>query len=178
MDAIGPSAAAVDENHGGVEEGPQAARGSGVLGIMAALRDQDEPLPDNTLQWEITIGQDGLVRLSPEFVGSFLADRLRWEAERRAVKRTTTPLPSLTHATTTEFAALMRLSVRTVRSLLPKMTPGQHYFRQGRRVVIIVEAARQLVEGRNLLGLPTTGDLAEDELQLRDRRLAPRRKRS
>lgn len=130
----------------------------------------------NTLQWKVIIGTDGEVRVPLDFVGPFLADRLRWEADRRVAPANR--LEPGGHATTAEFAATMRLSVRTVRTLLRSMTLGQHYFRQGRRVVIIVDEARKLLQERNLLSSPSTGDLAENELRQRKGRISKRERRS
>lgn len=149
------------------------------------------PSPDEPgVEWEVRIGKDGSYRLDADFVGPFLADRLAWERDRsRPTALLTTeprqsaspppqapPAPALVgpHGTVAEFAHLIRLSVRTTRELVKTMTEGRHYFRQGRRVVIIVDAARQLIESRNLLDAPSTGDLAEDELERRSRKLAAR----
>lgn len=131
------------------------------------------------LRWTVEIGTDGEVRIPLEFVGAFFADRLRWEAERRVQQAPEPTAPGPTgHATVAEFATLMRLSPRTMRKLLGKMTVGVHYLRQGRRVVVIVAAARRLLEERDLLSGPSTTDLAEQELLTRKRRVAGRKRGS
>lgn len=146
------------------------------------------PSPDDiSVEWEVRIARNGAVLLDPDFVGPFLADRLAWERDRRKpaappqVEPSAPPpppapaaAPAGPHATVAEFAHLIRLSVRTTRELVKTMTEGRHYFRQGRRVVIIVDAARHLIESRNLLDAPSTGDLAEDELARRSQKLASR----
>lgn len=37
----------------------------------------------SSIEWQTTIERDGTIRMPAEFVGEFLDDRLRWEAERR-----------------------------------------------------------------------------------------------
>lgn len=44
-----------------------------------------DPTPD--LSWEVRVGKDGYIHLSPEFVGPFLADRLAWERSLRVSRR-------------------------------------------------------------------------------------------
>jgi hypothetical protein len=39
---------------------------------------EDQPPSDQSDDWEVRIGKDGYIRLSPEFVGAFLAERLAW----------------------------------------------------------------------------------------------------
>lgn len=46
---------------------------------MSPPEDVDDQETKTDLTWEVTIGSDGFVRLSPEFVGPFLAARLAWE---------------------------------------------------------------------------------------------------
>jgi hypothetical protein len=58
------------------------------------VKDQDdqgqpesEKANDEALEWEVRVGKDGFIRMSPEFVGPFLADRMAWEADSRSARR-------------------------------------------------------------------------------------------
>lgn len=70
--------------------GPDVSRISDALaGVLPSVA--EETHSKGSLRWAVTITSDGQITVPLEFVGEFFQDRLRWEGERRRIKKDAPP---------------------------------------------------------------------------------------